>query len=460
MIKLLLIFFTLINLYALSDTQKLQNSQLLQYAEDGNFSMVKKYIESGADIETKYSGSHPILKAAFNGHTKILKYLLSKGADRNVLSNTGRNILVYAVQNKDLELTKYLIANGVSIVRFQRDTLDLLFTAMRHGDIDMLEYLLPMFEPLSSSYYYTSDTAISHRVKSSLLFLAIQHDEIEVARFLISKGSDINRANSQDETPLLCSMRRKHYKFAKELMADGADTSVVDIAGNSTLSYAIKAHQTDIALEVLQNPNFDIYQLLQASVFQSNPDIYEYYIWQSKAEWEDYTFLHMAARHSEPRVLQALLDLGLDIDTLTIGETLRLDAVGLSAWFADKKTLKLLLDNGANPYRVYINKRAEGNYGLYYMGGLSGKYTLLSLSLNAEHKDSKLIEYLLNLKDASLYAQLDSQYFYFNILLLSEQAKEGSIYSKTLKQLNEWNYPNRSLILKSYNSMKKKGTKK
>jgi hypothetical protein len=288
------------------------------------------------------------------------------------------------------------------------------------------------------------------KLRETQLSVAIQNHKIEEARLLIKKGADINRANSRGETPLLYAMRRGEYKFARELMAEGADTSVVDIAGNSALSYAIKAHKEDIALHVLENPDFNIHQLLQTTVFQGRADLYAEYIRESKPEWEQFTFLHMAARHAQSRVVQALLYLGLDIDTLTKGKTLQLDAVALGAWYGDKKTVEVLLDNGADAYRVYINRHPEGNYGLYYMGGLSGKYTLLSLSLNAQHIDKESIEYILSLKDAKKYATLDSKYFYLNMLFLSNYSKKDSIYRKVLKRLDEWDYPQRELIKKAY----------
>ncbi len=288
------------------------------------------------------------------------------------------------------------------------------------------------------------------KLRETQLSVAIQNHKIEEARLLIKKGADINRANSRGETPLLYAMRRGEYKFARELMAEGADTSVVDIAGNSALSYAIKAHKEDIALHVLENPDFNIYQLLQSSVFQGRADLYAKYIRESKPEWEQFTFLHMAARHAQSRVVQALLYLGLDIDTLTKGKTLQLDAVALGAWYGDKKTVEVLLENGADAYRVYINRHPEGNYGLYYMGGLSGKYTLLSLSLNAQHIDIEFIEYILSLKDASRYAELDSKYFYFNMLLLAQNSKKSSIYKRVLQTLDKWNYPNADRIKKAY----------
>jgi len=287
-------------------------------------------------------------------------------------------------------------------------------------------------------------------LKETDLSMAIQNHQIEDARLLIKKGADINLANSRGETPLLYAMRRGEFVFAQELMRDGADTSLVDIAGNSTLSYAIKAHREDIALRVLENPNFNIYQVFQSSVFQGRSDLYAKYIRESQAKWEDYTFLHMAARHAQSRVVQALLDLGLRIDTLTKGETLQLDAVGLAAWYGDKKTLEVLVENGADVYRVYKNTRPEGHYGLYYMAGLSYSYTLLSLSINSQHIDKESVEYILSFKDAKKYAKLDSKYFYFNMLLLSEQSKKGSIYKRVLKILDEWEYPQREMIHKGY----------
>ncbi len=57
------------------------NSQLILAAKDGNMPKVIKLLKEGANVNTKNSsGKTPLNSAAFYGHLKIVKYLISKGA--------------------------------------------------------------------------------------------------------------------------------------------------------------------------------------------------------------------------------------------------------------------------------------------------------------------------------------------------------------------------------------------
>lgn len=56
------------------------NTELLLAAKDGNMTKVKELISQGANVNYKNSrGDSPISNAAFYGHIKIVKYLMSKG---------------------------------------------------------------------------------------------------------------------------------------------------------------------------------------------------------------------------------------------------------------------------------------------------------------------------------------------------------------------------------------------
>lgn len=91
--------------------------QLIKDIEQGNVHEVKTAIESGISVNTvggQYKESLLNL-AVKNGHTKVVEYLLKKGAEINKVSGVygGMIPLIRASQNcKKLDIVKILIGKG------------------------------------------------------------------------------------------------------------------------------------------------------------------------------------------------------------------------------------------------------------------------------------------------------------------------------------------------------------
>ena len=425
-----LIFTTLT---AESASQKSLNFDLKRYSYIGDLAKVKECLKDGAEIDTKSIDDNmtPLLYAGYKNRKDIVKYLIEKGADKNAISHSGRNLIIYAVQHDELSLTKYLIDHGVNLVSFERDSKDALFVAVKDGNLEIVKYLLPKFKHINRYYYINIDTFDS--VKTNLLITAIQNNHIEIAKLLLKHGADINQKNSRGETAVLTAMRKKHYSFAKELLKLRAKSEVVDIGGNTVLSYALHAKQEDIALEVLQNKKFDTFQRLDTTVFSKRAYIYEYYISSTKKEWQFYTYLQMAAYYGMDKAVQKLLDMGMKIDELSNEKGgLSLDALGYASWHGHLESVKLLIKNGANPYTVYENHHPQGENDLAFIAGASKEYTLLSLAMIYQGDDKELVKYLLSLPKASKYKKLMSQKRYENALKYTKAQKKKP---KTKRQI-------------------------
>ena len=82
-------------------------------AWEGNFEAVKLLTESGACInqQDKGNGFTPLIKAVFKGHVDIVKYLLKKGADKNVYSFERKSALDYAYARNNKEIINSLKSN-------------------------------------------------------------------------------------------------------------------------------------------------------------------------------------------------------------------------------------------------------------------------------------------------------------------------------------------------------------
>jgi ankyrin repeat protein len=104
-----LILTILLNTFLFSNqlSQKELNFNLIRYSYIGDFNKVKEFHKKGASIDNYKDNSTALLWAVFKDNIKIAKYLIEHNASLQMQSQSGRNILHYAVQKSNLEFTKY-----------------------------------------------------------------------------------------------------------------------------------------------------------------------------------------------------------------------------------------------------------------------------------------------------------------------------------------------------------------
>ena len=69
----------------------------------GELAAVKNLVENGTNVNQKSCGMTPLMYAARQNKTDIVKFLLSKGAKLNTKSDKGVTALQYAEQSKATE---------------------------------------------------------------------------------------------------------------------------------------------------------------------------------------------------------------------------------------------------------------------------------------------------------------------------------------------------------------------
>ena len=89
---------------------------LFEYASYGDLDSVKRYKESGGNLNEKdIYGNNVLLISAENGYTDIVKYLLENNAEVNGMNQYGYTPLFAAVTNEHAEVIKLLLAAGADI---------------------------------------------------------------------------------------------------------------------------------------------------------------------------------------------------------------------------------------------------------------------------------------------------------------------------------------------------------
>lgn len=157
---------------------------LIDAARQGHLQVVEYLLANGADVEIRdlYNGkpnNTPLHVAAGNGHKRVVELLLAKGASVNAVDQFGRTPLHTAVS------------------RGFRSVIDVLLT--HKADVNAL-----------------SDSG------QTPLHMAIAADQLELAKYLIDRGANVNVAVA-DGTVLHFAVQSLKPRFVELLLQKGAD---------------------------------------------------------------------------------------------------------------------------------------------------------------------------------------------------------------------------------------------
>lgn len=117
--------------------------------------------------------------------------------------------------------------------------------AAEEGDIEQVKALLRKV-----------DINVTDEKRNSALNLAILKEKVDVARFLIAQGIDVNHSNRVQHTALFHQIwvnTDRDIEVAQLLIAAGADIEVKNKWGDTPLTYAVHHDNTDIARFLISN---------------------------------------------------------------------------------------------------------------------------------------------------------------------------------------------------------------
>jgi len=202
----------------------------------GSAADVKKLLDGGLDpnVATKSGGTTALMMAAPD--VEKMKMLIDRGANVNARSETKYTALMVATQyaTHATPAVRLLLAHGADAGQSQGQPLfnaDPLFLAAYGGNAEVLPDLLKAGASLNGEMRLigTSSTdAISG---------AVRHGYLDVASVLVQLGAPVDRTDARI-TPLVKAVLGDQVEMAKFLIAKGADVNHVDGNGMTPLLYA------------------------------------------------------------------------------------------------------------------------------------------------------------------------------------------------------------------------------
>jgi len=209
----------------------------------GNAEIVEVLLKAGANLAFENPNGVTLLHAAASRDlVDLYARLIKSGADVNAATTDGDTPLHWTAQRGQTDMSARLIADGADVsVRNVHGQTPLLSTAFR-GQIAAAEALLAA----------GADADVIDQNGSSILLITAWDGNADYAKVLLAGGADPNRQDSNGTTPLIRATYRGHSDLVGVLLAGGAKTDLQESRyGCTALHAAAIAGYTDIAEQLL-----------------------------------------------------------------------------------------------------------------------------------------------------------------------------------------------------------------
>lgn len=208
------------------------NEQLIEAVSNKNYKLVKELISRGANVNTSWGlGWNVLISAANGGSLQIVKLLVDKGAILNTGENGGTALAVAAGAG-NYEIVKYLLSKNAAVG-------GALHFASGKGHIKVIKLLLDNGVKINEKVYLGG-------VTPTALWAAASKGKLAVVKYLFGRGADINLAEDFGNTPLIIAVRNGHIDTVKYLISKGAKINITDKNNQTALDWAIQTASPDI----------------------------------------------------------------------------------------------------------------------------------------------------------------------------------------------------------------------
>ncbi|MDT8338490.1 MAG: ankyrin repeat domain-containing protein [Sulfurimonas sp.] len=150
------------------------------------------------------------------------------------------NKWIELLKNNDIVGIKKYIKDGADVNEANDTGESVLASSLRYG-CDF-ELILLLVESGADIYDFDEEGV-------SIFDMAVTYNNIEMVKYLISQGIDVNSTTRRSRfTPLMAAACYGRLEIAKLLLEHGADKNAVDLKGISVTDFARKTNKKSILL--------------------------------------------------------------------------------------------------------------------------------------------------------------------------------------------------------------------
>ena len=162
------------------------------------------------------NGESALSIAAKHGFSNVVKFLISKGANKEHFTNEHHTPLSLAVSQNHFKVVEVLFEEWIS----------------PNSHAEPYLHLSPIFNVKSReiAQLLVDNDAVTgglyHNKHQSPLTVACQNGFLDVVEFFLDDGLDINHLDSDNKTPLFYALKNKHHDVVNLLISKGAHNQI------------------------------------------------------------------------------------------------------------------------------------------------------------------------------------------------------------------------------------------
>jgi ankyrin repeat protein len=316
-------------------------------AVNGHYEVVQLLLDAGVPHQDESIGINgPLLSAIQEDHEAIVKILLKKGANVNIVDATGQTMLIKATERGHARMVQLLLQHGAEIDHLNNERFTALDLACAACHASIVKLLLSAGANANTSGS-SSNTPLHWAAMHNSEYENSVENQLETTKLLLESEAKmaINLINDQRQTPLLYAIRKGKTELVRLLLQNGADIKKRTEAGVRPLLLAVETNDAslvEIILKAASNINEKNRETNDASVTTFVPDrdptLYEV---DSKGE----SALWKALRLRNRAMVKVLLEKGADPNLVIKCGTMLQEIVQSG----DMAMIALLLHYGADP---------------------------------------------------------------------------------------------------------------
>lgn len=291
---------------------------LLIYAiYERNIDAIEILLDYGFDPNLKDNNNRtPIYHAYQDQNYTLIEFFKSRYPNLKIVNEYGYdvmedNLFFYYVSNGDFDHVKPYVKNGIlnNITSYSLN--QALIVAIKKGYIDIFKYLIQNGADINVVDYNNNN-------------MLMMEPTLEMVKFLLKFNINVNLKNKNGVTPLIYALKNSNIENAELLIEAGANIIDADNDGETTLMYAVLDGTDTVKFLLKYNGVINMINLVDN---------------------DGYTALGYAERYDQYDTFKLLIENGADIE---IKNKKGLTPLMIALSKASINYIKLLLDHGAD----------------------------------------------------------------------------------------------------------------
>lgn len=216
--------------------------QLFKYIKNNDISKVKQLIENGVNINAiDDEFNTPLHIAISNNFNDIAIYLIQNGANLKIDNFHFKDPVQIAIINKNLTLLKYILSIGFKFTYKSFCDFSYLDEAISSGHLEIVKYLI--------EEQNMNVNQICCRDGATPLLIAVICNEIEIIKYLIQLGADLNQTDHHGWSPLHFAIEKQFKDIIIILLEHGVDIN--GIKPNELITPLMRASTINLEITLL-----------------------------------------------------------------------------------------------------------------------------------------------------------------------------------------------------------------